>query len=189
MIALRPSIGLAAAVAVAGALAGGPARADVAAAAPDGFVVQSVFEVEASAPQLYQALVGSVGSWWHPDHTFSGDPSRMSIEPKANGCFCERLDAGSARHMTVIYVDAGRLVRMVGGLGPLQDEAVAGSMSWSFEPIDEGARVIVTYKVSGNSGLGLDQWAPAVDQVLAQAAGRLIAFVTTGSPEPQGDPE
>lgn len=160
-----------------------PLVADVVESAPDGFTVQSVFDAETSPAQLYQALVGSVGSWWHPDHTFSGDASRMSIEAEPNGCFCERLDSGGARHMTVVYVDAGKLVRLVGGLGPLQSEAVAGTMSWSFESRQGGARLIVTYKVAGATAAGLEQWASPVDQVLAQAAGRLISFVQTGSPE------
>lgn len=163
--------------------------AEVVDAAPDGFTVQSVFDSEAPAARLYQALVGSIGSWWHPDHTFSGDPSRMSVEAEPNGCFCERLDAGGVRHMSVVYVEAGKLVRMVGGLGPLQNEAVSGALSWSFEPRGDGARLIVTYKVSGAAATLLDEWASPVDQVLAQAAERLVRFVETGSPDGAGPQE
>ena len=163
--------------------AAGPLAADVVQAAPDGFTVQSVFDTDATPAQLYQAMVGSIGSWWHPDHTYSGDPGRLSIEARPDGCFCERLDGGGARHMTVVYVDAGKLVRLAGGLGPLQNEAVSGTMSWSFEPREAGARLVVTYKVSGAAAIGLDQWASPVDQVLAQAAARLVRYVQTGSPE------
>ena len=164
-------------------LAALPAAAAVVDSAPDHFTVQSVLEVPVSRAQVYQAFVANVGSWWHPDHTFSGDPSRMSLDARATGCLCEQLDAGSVRHMTVVYVDAGRLIRLEGGLGPLQAEAVVGAMSWSFEDQDEGSRVIVTYKVSGSASVGLDEWAPTVDQVLAQAAERLARFVATGSPD------
>lgn len=175
-----PAAGLALA---AGLVALPPAGADVVESAPDGFTVQTVYDVEASPAQVYQALVGAIGSWWHPDHTFSGDPARLTIEARPNGCFCEQLDAGGVRHMTVVYVEAGKMVRMVGGLGPLQSEPVSGAMTWSVEEQGEGSRLAVTYKVAGSSSAKLDEWAPAVDAVLAQAADRLVKFVSTGSPE------
>ncbi len=178
------TVALALGAAAAGALIAAPVAADVVDATPDSFTVQTVYDVEASPTRVYQAFVGSVGSWWHPDHTFSGDARRMSIEAEPNGCFCERLDAGGVRHMTVVYVDAGKMVRLVGGLGPLQSEAVSGAMSWSFESRGEGSRLVVTYKVAGSAASNLDEWAPAVDTVLAQAADRLVRFVTTGSPDP-----
>ncbi len=166
------------------ALFAAPGVADVVASAPDGFTVQTVYDVDASPARVYQAFVGSIGSWWHPAHTFSGDSTRMSIDASPNGCFCEQLDSGGVRHMTVVYVDARKMVRLVGGLGPLQSEAVSGAMSWSFEAEGEGTRLIVTYKVAGSASTKLDEWAEPVDTVLAQAADRLVRFVTTGSPDP-----
>jgi hypothetical protein len=107
----------------------------------------------------------------------------MSIEARPQGCFCERLESGGVRHMTVVYANPGKLLRLVGGLGPLQSEAVTGSLSWNLGEHEGGTRLIVTYKVAGYTTEGLDQWAGPVDEVLAQAARRLKKFVETGSPE------
>ena len=177
-----PGVGTALALGLGLALAS-PGLADVVDATPDSFTVQTVYEVEASPTQVYQAFVGNIGSWWHPDHTFSGEARNMSIDAAPSGCLCEKLPAGGIRHLTVVYVEAGKMIRLVGGLGPLQAEAVSGSMTWSFEPQDGGTQLSVTYKVSGSAGSKLDEWAPAVDGVLSQAAGRLVRFVTTGSAE------
>ena len=40
---------------------------------PNGFLVQ--FEVSVNAPpaKVYEALVGQIGSWWNPEHTYSHD--------------------------------------------------------------------------------------------------------------------
>jgi hypothetical protein len=36
---------------------------------------------------------------------------------------------GGVRHMQVVYVDPGKTLRMIGGLGPLQSMAATGSMT------------------------------------------------------------
>ena len=112
-----PGVGTALALGLGLALAS-PGLADVVDATPDSFTVQTVYEVEASPTQVYQAFVGNIGSWWHPDHTFSGEARNMSIDAAPSGCLCEKLPAGGIRHLTVVYVEAGKMIRLVGGLGP-----------------------------------------------------------------------
>ena len=47
--------------------------------------------------------------WWDPSHTWSGSAKNLTFEPKAGGCFCEKLaDGGSVQHGRVIYRPAGK---------------------------------------------------------------------------------
>ena len=66
-------------------------------------------------------------------------PANMRIEPKPGGCFCEAVPAGrrsggEIEHMRVIYVAPGSTLRMSGGLGPLQSEAVTGVLTMTLGP-------------------------------------------------------
>ncbi len=159
-------------------------RAEVLDVAPQGFSVRSTVEVSATPDRAYQIFVGKVSSWWHPDHTFFGTSEYLSIQPEAQGCFCERTPAGSeVRHLTVVFVDPGKGIRMLGGLGPLQELGLDGAMSVVFLPIDEGgAQVELTYRVSGYSKGGLERLAGPVDHVLSEQLSRYRNFVETGEP-------
>jgi len=81
--------GLALLLVLAGA---GPATAEVKSVTPNGFEVATTVTVAAPADRVYSAL-GEVGRWWSPSHTFSRDAANLSIELRAGGCFCERLEA------------------------------------------------------------------------------------------------
>ena len=146
-----------------GALALTPALsfAEVKDSGPGGFTVKIIMEINASPDVVYQRVVHHVGDWWSSDHTFSGDAHNLSIEDRPMGCFCEKLpDHGAARHMEVIYVDPGKMLRLSGGLGPLQAMAVTGSMTLTFTAMGSGAtagtRLEVTYAVAGYMPGGLE---------------------------------
>src|SRR6187399_2647116 len=109
-----------------------PAAAEVSASSDTGFVSHNVAEVAAS-PATAWARLSLPGRWWSSEHTYSGDAANMSIEPVAGGCFCETIPAangvpaGQVEHMRVLYVDPRtRTMRLGGGLGPLQSEALTG---------------------------------------------------------------
>src|SRR5262245_59802378 len=107
------------------ALVSSTARADVVDSAPNGFTVKAAIVVAAPAAKAWAALLEPRG-WWDKNHTWSGDASNLSLDASTGGCFCEKLPAGGGvRHMTVVYADPGKLLRLTGGLGPLQDLAVA----------------------------------------------------------------
>jgi uncharacterized protein YndB with AHSA1/START domain len=160
-----------------------PARADVVDAAPGGFSIRIVVTVAAPATQAYRAAVERVGSWWSPDHTFSGNAANLSIDASPGGCWCEKLaSGGGVRHLTVVYADPGKLIRFSGGLGPLQDMAVSGAMQWAFKEADGRTTIEVTYKVGGYAPGGLEPLAKAVDGVLTLQIQRLKALVDTGKP-------
>ena len=83
---------------------------------------------------VYREL-GQGRRWWDPAHTWSGSARNLKLEPKAGGCFCEKLaDGGSVQHGRVIFAQPGKLLRLEGALGPLQDMAVTGVLSFNLAP-------------------------------------------------------
>lgn len=162
-----------------------PSSGEVKVAAADRFQVEVAVETGAPPERVYQALVGEVGRWWHPDHTYSGNPANLSIEGVPGGCFCERFpEGGGASHLTVVFAKPGAVLRMVGGLGPLQGGALAGALTFVLTKRESGSTVEARYLASGFHTPPLDQWAPAVDRVLTLQLQRLARYLATGSPEP-----
>jgi hypothetical protein len=162
------------------------AHAEISSSSPAGFRVKSEAVVAVSTDSLYRTLVNHVAAWWDPDHTFSGDAANMSIDARPGGCFCEALpDGGGVRHMQVVYVAPGKLLRMAGALGPLQGSGLAGSLTWSFEAQGDSTRVAMQYSVGGYMEGDLEQIAPIVDGVLQGQLLRLKAFAETGEPKPR----
>ncbi|MDB5453523.1 MAG: activator of ATPase 1 family protein [Caulobacteraceae bacterium] len=157
------------------------ARAEVIDAQPNGFEVRRTVTVNAPPAKVYAALIG-VGGWWN--HTFSGNPANLSIEPRAGGCWCEALPKtkGSVAHMRVIYVDPGSLIRFEGSLGPMQETGSIGHLTWAVAAKDGGTQLTWTYAVGGYMRGGLTPMAGAVDGVFAEQMGRLKALVETGKP-------
>jgi uncharacterized protein YndB with AHSA1/START domain len=158
-------------------------RADVIDAGANGFTVKTTTEIAAPPAKVYDTVVTRVGSWWAASHTWSGTPQNMSIDGKAAGCFCEKLDGGgSVRHMTVLLAEPGKTLRLSGGLGPLQEMPVTGVLTLTFAAAPGGTRIELTYVVGGYTKDGLSKLAPLVDSVLAEQVKRLRAFVETGKP-------
>ena len=93
-----------------------PAEAEVKDATATGFTVENVRTVPVDAQTTWNALVGDIDRWWPKDHSWWGQASTLSIDPRAGGCFCEDAGAQQAQHMHVSFVDPGRLLRMTGGL-------------------------------------------------------------------------
>jgi len=77
-----------------------PVRAEVKDSSAIGFTIQDTVIIAANPNDVYHSLVADVGRWWNSAHTFSGDANNLSIEDKAGGCFCEKLEnGGSVRHL------------------------------------------------------------------------------------------
>lgn len=160
-----------------------PTRCEVTSATPSSFSVESSVVVNRAPGEVFGAIVDDVSSWWDPAHTFSGNAGNLSIDARANGCFCEKLDSGgSVRHLTVVHVDPGKMLRLTGGLGPLQQFAVVGTLTFSLQSEGQSTMVTLTYLVAGVVENGFEHWAPAVDGVLAGQLVRLKTFLETGSP-------
>jgi uncharacterized protein YndB with AHSA1/START domain len=162
-----------------------PARADTSGLSPTGFTVTFTRDVGTTPEKLWAALV-QIGSWWSSAHTWSGKASNMSIELRGNGCWCENWDGASVLHGTVAYIQPGRVLRFYAGLGPLQDRATAGVLTFAQGPSKENkdkTTLKVVYKVAGPADAGLQEIAPAVDKVIGEQVKRLVALVETGKAE------
>jgi hypothetical protein len=150
--------------------------AEVAAVDRDGFVSVNSIEVRIDPDRAFEGIV-EPARWWDPAHTYSGDAANLSLAPTAGGCFCERLPGGGVEHARVVFVRPGRSLRLLGGLGPLQEHAVIGVLGFGLEPTDGGTRITLTYRVSGHLEGGLAAWAEPVDRVLAGQMRRLQSFL------------
>ena len=156
------------------------ARAEVADSSTGGFTVKTTLQIKATPEEVYRRLL-RVGDWWSSSHSWSGDAHNLSIEERPGGCFCEKLPkGGGVRHMEVIYVDPGRLLRMTGALGPLQAMAATGTMSVELSAASGGTKLIVTYAVSGYFPGGMNTLAAPVDQVVGEQFTRLKSLIENG---------
>jgi uncharacterized protein YndB with AHSA1/START domain len=158
------------------------ARAEVTDSAPGGFTVKQTVTVAASAAKAWTALIDLPG-WWDKSHTWSGDAANLSLDAKPGGCFCEKLaGGGGVHHMSVVYVEPTRMIRMTGGLGPLQDLAIAAVMTIKLAEVQGKTTLELTYKVGGYAPTGLAGLAKPVDGVLGAQLARWKRKVETGKP-------
>jgi len=174
-----------------------PAFAEVKAASDTGFNSVHIATVNASPEDIWQRLL-TPKDYWNRAHSWSGSSAGFYIDAQANGCFCElfqEADAngklktvGSVEHMRVIFAQPGKVLRMQGALGPLQSEAVIGTLTVAMEPDKDsvGTRVSFSYVVGGYMRYKVSEIAPAVDKVLGeQFKNMLLPFdpVTTEAPK------
>lgn len=164
------------------ALIAAPAQAEIVARSDSGFVIRHVAEVTASPEDAWKQLVAPA-DWWNAEHSFSGDASNLSLDPRAGGCFCEALPGegekgwlnprGGVEHMRVVLVERNKALRMVGALGPLQSEALAATLTITLKPVDGGTRLTWEYVVGGFMRYKPEQIVPAVDRVIGEQISRL----------------
>jgi uncharacterized protein YndB with AHSA1/START domain len=158
------------------------ARAEVADSAAGGFTVKQTVTVAAPAAKAWAAVI-EPRSWWDKSHTWSGDAANLSLAPTPGGCFCEKLPGGGGvHHMTVVYADPNKLLRLTGGLGPLQDLPIAAVMTFKLTEAQGKTTLELTYKVGGYAPTGLAALAKPVDGVLAEQLARWKRRVETGKP-------
>jgi hypothetical protein len=133
-----------------------------------GFVVREEIEFAGNAASAWKRLV-DVGSWWDPQHTYSGRSSNLSLTLQPGGCWCEKLDDGGfAHHLDVVLVIPEKTLRLIGGLGPLQGMGATGALTFTLRGAsDKRTTVVAEYSVVGYSPGGLASLAAAVDEVLA----------------------
>lgn len=165
-----------------------PASAEVVDPTETGFVSRLAIEVKAAPADVWKSLIAP-NLWWNKAHTYSGEAANLYLDAQAGGCFCEKLplgkDAapnsrnGSAEHMRVIHAAPGRVLRLSGGLGPLQSEPVGGVLTITLKPTVAGTRILWEYVVGGFMRYKVAEIAPAVDKVLA---GQLASLATLIDP-------
>lgn len=162
----------------------GAARAEVAERADNGFRTRNTVEIAVTPAKAYSALA-DVGQWWDSRHTYTGKASNMTLELKPGACFCEALPGGGGvRHgvVALAWPDQGTL-RLEAALGPLQDEGVAGALTFQIKPKGQGVEVIQTYHVGGLRPAAAKSYADIVDQVVRAQLVRYGRYAATGKPD------
>ena len=158
-----------------------PASAVVVGADSHGFELRHTLDLPI-APVQALAAFGQVGSWWSKDHTYSGDATRLSLQLRPGGCWCERLDGGGGvEHLRVAYYQPGERVVLTGGLGPLLFEGTSGVMDVRATKTKTGSQLVINYRVAGFARANGTEMALGVDQVLRQQTERLRAFASKGA--------
>ncbi len=161
-----------------------PAAAEVTASDGNGFVSHNEVLVAVDAETAWKVMV-SPSDWWNGAHTYSGDPLNLALHATTGGCFCETIPGegdisdGQIEHMRVVYVAPYSTLRMTGGLGPLQSEAVTGMLTMTLEADGEMTRIGWDYVVGGYMRTSMAEMAPLVDQTVQEQLLRLAARLGT----------
>jgi uncharacterized protein YndB with AHSA1/START domain len=152
------------------------AHAEVRETRDNSFVIESTATTTASPARAYAAL-GKVAGWWNPQHTWSGAAKNLSLQLRAGGCFCEKLaSGGSVEHGHVVFAAPGKMLRINGALGPFQEMAVTGILTFTLTPENTGTRIVLKYSVSGAITMDTKKLAPGVDQVMSEQLARLKTY-------------
>ena len=153
-----------------------PAAAEITASAPDHYTLKQEGVSPLAPDALWKRLV-KPSTWWHPDHTYSGDSKNLSLKPKAGALWREDWDGGSVSHGIVLYAKENETLRLDAPFGPLQEKAVTVIWTISLAPDEEtgGTKVTFTEIANGTAASKLDEVAPAVDFVKTEAMNRLTA--------------
>lgn len=176
-----------------------PAYAEVKATSDTGFNVVHITSVAATPDEIWKRLLAPK-DWWNKAHSWSGSSAGFYIDAQANGCFCELFQekgadgklktTGSVEHMRVIFAQPGKVLRMQGALGPLQSEAVIGTLTVAMEPAKDGktTKVSFSYVVGGYMRYKVADIAPAVDKVLGEQFKNMVQpFTPAGGEESKVD--
>ncbi|MGB5723715.1 MAG: hypothetical protein WBM39_04820 [Parasphingorhabdus sp.] len=172
------------------------AQAEVTNTAENGFTVQHEAVISGDNEAVWKAMIAP-SRYWSSDHSWTGNAENFYLIPQAGGCFCELIRTtsddnikssdGSVQHMRVIFAHNNKMLRLSGALGPLQGEAVTGTLTMLLQPQGDATAVRFTYKVGGYMEFPVDQIAPAVDGVIGQQLARLSALFADPE-EPDASP-
>jgi len=151
------------------------ALAEVTKSSSSGFIIQHSVTVSNDTARVFREMTEKVGSWWNPDHSFSANADALLID---ESCYCERWGKNLVRHLdTTIWIENEKVV-MHGGLGPLKELGLSGTMAWSLTPgEDAGTTISWKYNVFGYSETDLASLAVAVDGVLKEQIDRLAGHL------------
>jgi uncharacterized protein YndB with AHSA1/START domain len=170
---------------VASGLACGGAHAAVADSAANGFSVVETVHIAAPADKVWAELVVPA-HWWSAVHSYSHVAANFSLEPRAGGCWCEKLpDGGSVQHAVVVRFIPNSTFVVRGAFGPLQSLGVEGALTVVLKAGSGGTDLTATYSVGGYLKDGVGVLAAPVDSVIGEQFNRLKSQVETGSPEPK----
>lgn len=147
-----------------------PAAARVIDESDIGFSTAHTAQV-AAVPEDVWKMLRTPDKWWSGDHSWSGDAANFWLDSQAGGCFCEKLPGttlGSVQHARILFSKPNEMLRLSGALGPLQGEAVTGTLTIQIKPTPTGSALRFDYVVGGYMRFKVDTIAPAVDKVIGE---------------------
>lgn len=156
------------------ALVGLPASAEVVAATADHYMLRHEAVSPQSVEETWERLI-QPDTWWHPDHTYSGNAEHLWLNPNAGGLWMESWDGNAVEHGRVLSILENKMLRLDAPFGPLQGMGVQVVWTITLEADETtgGTRIVFEEVANGSSQSGLAQIAPAVDMVKQQAIQRL----------------
>lgn len=192
---MKSMIGAGAVLVAALVSAPAPAAAKVIDQSEIGFTVAHTAQVAASPDDVWKML-RMPQKWWSQEHSWSGDAANFWLDSQAGGCFCEKLPdggtgLGSVQHARILLAKPGEIMRLSGAFGPLQGEAVTGTLTIQIKATPKGSALRFDYVVGGYMRFKVEDIAPAVDKVigeqLAGLAGALGGALVVARPARAAD--
>lgn len=140
-----------------------PGGADVTPFELTGFSITEEVVVPGTPEIVYDHLTGDISGWW--DHTMSGDPVSLVIEPRVGGRFLEVFDeSGDAvEHGRVTFARRGRRLTFEGPLG-FHGEAMSLVCNYRLSAAGEDSTRIA---------LEVNGWGEKLDDDLGGMVGRV----------------
>lgn len=151
---------------------GAPASAKVVDQSETGFSVAHTAQVSATPADVWKML-RMPQNWWSKEHSWSGDGANFWLDSQAGGCFCEKLPdtgsgVGSVQHARILFSKPNQMLRLSGAFGPLQGEALTGTLTIQIKETPTGSALRFDYVVGGYMRFKVDDIAPAVDKVIGE---------------------
>lgn len=154
-----------------------PAAAGVETVPTGSFRFQFTVALPGTPEEVFDAATGDISGWW--DHSMSGDPVALEIQPKPGGHFLEIMDedGGGVIHATVTQVQRGKMLRMEGPLG-LAGHAITMVTTWTLAPGENGTDLTVEVHATGEVHEG---WGEVVEKTWRHfIEGRLLPYLEAG---------
>ncbi|MDP2259270.1 MAG: SRPBCC domain-containing protein [Caulobacter sp.] len=162
-------------------LGAGPAMAEVKSTWKAGLRLENKVTIAAPPDKVY-ATLGDIGKWWDGAHSYSGDAANMTIALEPGACFCETFPTGGGvKHGEVVLAWPGRMLRIHGAFGPLQDDGPSGALTFTLKAVEGGTEVVQTYNLGGLRP-EMVAAAPVFDRVIGGQLTRFKRYVETGQP-------
>ncbi len=148
-------------------------HAEVTASAADGFQIKITKTAAGDPNAVFNCLFHDLPKWWDAEHSYSGHAENFSLDLEKQ-CMLEKLpNGGFVRHLEIVFYQPGKVLRLTGGLGPLQEMGVTGALTFNLNPSGDNTDIELTYNVVGCDAQNLDKLAPAVEYVLNLQMDRL----------------
>ena len=137
-----------------------------------GFTVAHTAHVAATPADVWKML-RMPQNWWSKEHSWSGDGANFWLDSQAGGCFCEKLPdtgsgVGSVQHARILFSKPNQMLRLSGAFGPLQGEALTGTLTIQIKATPTGSALRFDYVVGGYMRFKVGDIAPAVDKVIGE---------------------